>query len=108
MPRTRAAERSSPLETGSQEVPLSWEYADEMTVPIGVVWLIVRRPHPWSRSGSNSSVVTDPATVYLEYVAVTSCTLGDAADGGKRSTTYWREGVGGAAMAVPQVGSGAL
>ena len=69
---------------------MSWEYADEMTVPVGVVPLMVRFIHPWSRSGSNASVVTEPETEYLEYVAVTSCTLGDVADGVKRSSTYWR------------------
>src|SRR5947208_15935832 len=98
MPWAKEAERSSPLDTGSQDDPLSWEYADEMTVPIGVIPLIVSRPQPWSRSGSNSSVMTDPETVYLEYVAVRSCTLGDVAGGVKRACTYWRYGVGGTAM----------
>src|SRR2546430_3502064 len=66
------------------------------------------RSHPWNTSGLNSSVVTDPTTGYLAYVAVTSCTLGDVADGVKRSRTYSRYCAGGTPKGIPKIGSGAL
>ena len=71
-------------------MPLSEEYAAVTEVPIGAVALIVRRPHDRSGSGANSSVSTDPEIAYRVNVAVTSCTLGEVADGVKRSRRYWR------------------